>query len=174
MPEPAKPRRAVFFDRDGVLNIDTGYVWRPEKFLWRPTAKATIKRLNDRGILVFVVTNQSGVARGFYTEDDVRALHAHVQAELAQEGAHVDDFRFCPHHPDGKVEPYRRECDCRKPASGMILDLIAAWNVDPALSRMFGDKDSDLEAGLGAGVTSHLVTDEQPLIELVSAAFTDL
>ena len=174
MPEVVKLKRAAFFDRDGVLNVDTGYVWRAADFVWRPTAIETIKRLNAKGVLVFVVTNQSGVARGLYGTDDVRRLHAHMQAELAEAGAHIDDFRYCPHHPQGVVAAYRQECACRKPASGMVLDLIRAWNVDPAASALFGDKESDLEAGLGAGVTSHLVTDERPLIDLVAAAFTEL
>ena len=171
MSKTSTPRRACFFDRDGVLNEDTGYVFRAADFHWRPTAKATIKRLNDNGILVFVVTNQSGVARGFYAEADVDVLHAHMQAELAREGAHIDAFRFCPHHPEGDVAAYKISCACRKPGSGMILDLLAAHDLDPDHCRMFGDRDSDLEAGIGAGVASELVTEARPLIDLVSAAF---
>ena len=171
MPESSVLRRACFFDRDGVLNEDTGYVFRAADFQWRPTARATIKLLNENGILVFVVTNQSGVARGFYTEADVKTLHAHMQAELASEGARIDAFRYCPHHPEGSVAAYAIGCACRKPASGMILDLLAAHGLEPENCRMFGDRESDLEAGVGAGVASELVTEARPLIDLVSAAF---
>ena len=171
MSESSSPRRACFFDRDGVLNEDTGYVFKAADFHWRPTAKAAVKRLNENGILVFVVTNQSGVARGFYAEEDIRALHAHMQGELAREGAHIDAFRYCPHHPEGIIAAYKIGCDCRKPGSGMIRDLLAAYGLDPGRCRMFGDRESDLEAGTGAGVVSELVTDARPLIDLVSSAF---
>lgn len=171
MSDPSPARRACFFDRDGVLNEDSGYVFKPADFRWRPTAKATIKRLNENGILVFVVTNQSGVARGLYGEEDIGRLHAHMQGELAREGAHIDAFRYCPHHPEGTVAAYRLNCACRKPGSGMILDLLAAFALDPGDCRMFGDRESDLEAGVGAGVASELVTEARPLVDLVSAAF---
>ena len=170
MSDSLPARRAVFFDRDGVLNEDTGYVFRATDFVWRPTAKATIKRLNDNGILVFVVTNQSGVARGFYAEEDVQRLHDHMQAELAREGAHIDAYRYCPHHPEETVGAYSLDCGCRKPASGMILDLLAAYGLDPGVCRMFGDRETDLEAGVGAGVPSELVTPERPLIDIVGPA----
>ena len=94
-------RPAVFFDRDGVLNRDLGYLHRPEEFEWLEGAKKAIRLCNDSGYLVFVVTNQAGVARGFYGEEDVHRLHAWMNEELAREGAHVDAFEFCPHHPEG-------------------------------------------------------------------------
>ena len=150
-------RPAVFLDRDGTLNEDTGYVHRWEDFRWLPGAKAAIRRLNDNGVYVFVVTNQSGVARGMFGEDAVTALHEKMREDLRASGAGIDDFRYCPHHPDAAVGAYRRACTCRKPAPGMILDLIAQWPVDPAASIMVGDKESDAAAGRAAGIAAEVV-----------------
>jgi D-glycero-D-manno-heptose 1,7-bisphosphate phosphatase len=153
--EPLRP--AVFLDRDGTLNEDFGYVHRFEDFRWLPGAKDAIRRLNAAGVYVFVVTNQSGVARGMFGEDAVNALHACMREELRTLGAAIDDFRYCPHHPDMGIGPYRRVCTCRKPAPGMILDLIAHWPVDKAASVMAGDKAIDVEAGHAAGIAAELV-----------------
>jgi D-glycero-D-manno-heptose 1,7-bisphosphate phosphatase len=153
--EPLRP--AVFLDRDGTLNEDFGYVHRFEDFRWLPGAKDAIRRLNAAGVYVFVVTNQSGVARGLFGEDAVAALHARMREALHEVGAGVDDFRYCPHHPDVGIGPYRRVCTCRKPAPGMILDLIAHWPVDPARSVMVGDKAIDVEAGRAAGIAAEMV-----------------
>ena len=170
---PTGLRRAVFFDRDGVLNVDKGYVYKIEDFVWRDTAVEAIRLLNQRGVLAFVATNQSGVARGFYGEDDVRRLHAHIQGELALNGARIDDFRYCPHHPDAIIEAYRSDCACRKPRDGMIRDLLEQWRVDPGASILFGDKPSDVEAGAAAAVPSRLVDGSRPLIDLVREYLSD-
>jgi D-glycero-D-manno-heptose 1,7-bisphosphate phosphatase len=153
--EPLRP--AVFLDRDGTLNEDFGYVHRFEDFRWLPGAKDAIRRLNAAGVYVFVVTNQSGVARGLFEEDAVAALHARMREALHEVGAGIDDFRYCPHHPDVGIGPYRRVCTCRKPAPGMILDLIAHWPIDKARSVMVGDKAIDVEAGRAAGITAEMV-----------------
>ncbi|HEX4068159.1 MAG TPA: HAD-IIIA family hydrolase [Acidobacteriaceae bacterium] len=151
-------RPAVFLDRDGVLNEDSGYVSSPDRFQWLPGAKEAVRLINDCGAHAFIVTNQAGVARGFYTESDVEALHRHVQQDLILAGATIDDFRFCPDHPEGVVERYRRHSSWRKPAAGMILDLLSAWNVDPSRSILVGDKDSDVQAAQAAGVEGRLFT----------------
>jgi D-glycero-D-manno-heptose 1,7-bisphosphate phosphatase len=149
-------RPAVFFDRDGVLNRDTGYVHRPEQFEWIDGAKDAVKACNQHGAFVFVVTNQSGVARGLYEEAEVVALHAWMSDELAAVGARVDAFEFCPHLIDGSVPHYRRDCRRRKPQPGMILDLLDRWPVDRARSMLIGDKASDIAAAEAAGITGVL------------------
>lgn len=148
-------KSAVFFDRDGVLNRDAGYVFRPADLIWTEGAREAVKAINDAGYLAFVVTNQSGIARGLYEESDVQKLHAVMAEELAKLGAQIDRFEYCPHHPDGIVERYRGTCRRRKPEPGMITDLAAQYNVDMSRSFLIGDKDSDLEAARTAGLTGY-------------------
>ncbi len=151
-------RPAVFLDRDGVLNVDHGYVHQPADFDWIAGAKDAIRFCNDRGYFVFVVSNQAGVAHGLYDEKDVLSLHEWMCEALAAHGAHIDAFEYCPHHPEGRVEAYRRSCDRRKPGSRMLRDLIHRWPVDVPRSLMIGDKDIDVLAAEDAGIRGHRFT----------------
>jgi D-glycero-D-manno-heptose 1,7-bisphosphate phosphatase len=155
----AAPQPAAFLDRDGVLNRDHGFVHRPDQFEWMPGAIDAVKFLNRRGYLVFVITNQSGIARGYYTPQAVETLHAWMNDELKRHGAHIDDFAYCPHHPEGTVAEFRIACACRKPKAGMLLDISQRWPVDRTLSFVVGDRDIDLEAARAAGIYGHLFRD---------------
>jgi len=148
-------RPAVFLDRDGTLNVEKGYVHRYSEWVWIPGAIEAIRRVNDAGYLAIVVSNQAGVARGLYTEAHIAVLHAQVAADAVQSGARIDAFYYCPHHPQfGTV----RDCACRKPGPGMILQAQREHAIDLARSFMIGDKMSDIEAGRAAGVKSLLVS----------------
>lgn len=145
-------QRAIFFDRDGVLNEEVGYLWQIENFKWIDGARDAIKFCNERGILTVVVTNQSGIARGMYTARDVDELHAFMQRSLSEIGAHIDAFYYCPHHPEGVVEEFKLDCDCRKPKPGMILRACRERDIDPAQSILFGDSARDIQAARAAGL----------------------
>ena len=146
---------SVFLDRDGVLNKDIGYVYKPSQIDWIPGAKEAVALLKNQGYLVFVVTNQSGIARGLYTEDEVEYLHAWMNEELLKSGgSSIDDFRYSPYHPD--YETYANFKNWRKPSPGMILDLIKKWPVDKLQSFLIGDRQSDIKAAEAANIKGFL------------------
>ncbi|NEV77760.1 HAD family hydrolase [Rhodopseudomonas sp. BR0C11] len=172
------PRRpAAFLDRDGVINYNDHYVGTRERLRWMPGIAAAIRLLNAAGYYVFIITNQSGVARGMFSEDDVRDLHRWMLSELQAQGAQIDDIRFCPHHVEGTIDAYRVACEHRKPGPGMILDLAKAWPVDMPRSFVIGDSASDVEAAQAAGIAGFRFEGEdiedfvkQVLIEMQRAA----
>lgn len=148
----ARLRPAVFFDRDGTLNRDTGYTHKVESLEWMPGAREAIALANEAGFYVFVVTNQAGVARGLYPESAVVTFHRAMQASLFELGAHIDALEWCPHHTDGQVPEYRKTCPRRKPGGGMLEDLIGSWPVDVSNSLMIGDAESDMAAAAAVGI----------------------
>ena len=149
-------RPAAFLDRDGVINHDDGYMGTKERIRWMTNSAKAIARLNAAGYFVFLFTNQSGVARGFFTESDLNTLHDWMREELAAQGAHIDDVRYCPHHPDGSVEGYLEDHHWRKPSPGMIHDLMAHWPVRHQDSFVIGDRASDIEAAKAADLPGFL------------------
>jgi D-glycero-D-manno-heptose 1,7-bisphosphate phosphatase len=172
-------RRAVFIDRDGTINEEKEYLYRPEAFEFIPGVPEAIRILGEAGFLVVVVTNQSGVARGYYGEDDVRSLHRYMDELLLTAGAKVDAYYFCPHHPVNGVGEYRIECRCRKPMPGMLLQAVFDLGIDLSASWMIGDKLADVEAGIAAGCRSAMVltgygTEEQTNLPADVPVFKDL
>lgn len=148
--------RAVFLDRDGVINVDVGYPHRLEDLSFIDGASDAIKMLNDRGYLVIVVTNQSGVARGLFGERDVDKFHGHIQFNLGLNSARIDRFYYCPFHPDGIVSAYSFDHEDRKPSPGMIERAIKDYEIDRSQSFLVGDKMTDIIAAERAGVRGFL------------------
>lgn len=147
-----QPRRAVFLDRDGTLNVEVNYLHRIEDLVLVPGATEAIRTLNQAGYLVLVVTNQAGIARGYYDETALHRLHDHLAEVLAASGARLDGIYFCPHHPD-----FGNPCDCRKPAPGMLLRAAAEHNLDLQQCWLVGDSAGDIGAGRAAGCRTLLV-----------------
>ena len=137
--------KAVFFDRDGVLNIDKAYLYKIDELEWIEGALEAITYLTQSGYLVFVVTNQSGIARGYYTSDTV-----------SNNGGKIEKFYYCPHLPSGSVAEYAVDCDCRKPKPGLILQAMAEYDIDQDKSFLIGDKRRDVEAAEAAGIKGYL------------------
>lgn len=152
-PEVLTLKRAIFLDRDGTINVEKDYLIAPADLVLLPGVGAALRRGREAGYLLIVVTNQSGVARGYFTATAVEELHDHLQRELLPYGVQIDAFYFCPHHPEHGAGP----CDCRKGEPGMLLQAARDHHIDLAASWMIGDKRSDVEAGNNAGCRSILV-----------------
>jgi D-glycero-D-manno-heptose 1,7-bisphosphate phosphatase len=144
-------------DRDGTVCDEVGYVNHVSRIRLLPRSAAAIRRAREAGFKTVVVTNQAGVARGYFTEDLVHRVHDRVREMLAAEGAVLDAIYYCPHHPDAGDGPYRKDCECRKPRPGMLLRARDELGIDPTRSYMIGDSIRDVEAGRRVGVTTILV-----------------
>jgi D-glycero-D-manno-heptose 1,7-bisphosphate phosphatase len=145
-------RRAAFVDRDGVINVDSGYVHRWSDFRFLDGAVDGLRALQSLGYRLVVVSNQSGVARGLFARQDVDALHRQMIRYLEDQGIAVSGVYYCPHHPEGTVPEFAVACDCRKPRPGMILRAVAELGIDPGQSLLIGDKWTDVEAARRAGL----------------------
>ncbi len=150
-------KKAVFLDRDGVICEERGYLKDIQHLRLIPGAAKALRLLHKHGFKIIVVTNQSGVARGYFSEQFVEQVHREIEKMLSKEGARLDDLYFCPHYPDGKVEPYCIECTCRKPSPGMLLEAGREHGLDLRQSYLVGDKITDLECAYRAGVKGILV-----------------
>ncbi len=170
---PWKRRAAVFLDRDGVLNVDRGYVHNREEFAWLEGAPAAVKWLNDHGYLVIVVTNQAGIARGYYSEKEFLSFTGWINKQLQMDGAHLDATYYCPHHPFEGRGVYKRTCECRKPASGLIRRALAEWDIDLQRSLMIGNNESDLLAAQDVGLLASLF-EGGDLLSFVKSSVTSL
>ena len=145
-------QKAAFLDRDGVINADHGYVSRPENFEWLPGVFEACRELVRLGYALVVVTNQSGIARGYYGEEDFLRLTDWMKARFADEGVSIAGVYYCPHHPEKGIGAYKLACDCRKPMPGMLLRAAEELSLDLSKSVMFGDKPGDMTAARRAGV----------------------
>jgi D-glycero-D-manno-heptose 1,7-bisphosphate phosphatase len=150
-------RRAVFMDRDGTISEEVGYVNHPSRYRVFPYAAEAVRILNEAGWLAILVTNQAGVARGYFTEEMIKAVHGVLEEELSGAGARLDAIYYCAHHPSVGEPPYRFDCDCRKPRPGLIQRAAADFDIDLNESWMIGDRYSDIELAHNAGVRSAFV-----------------
>jgi len=150
-------RRAVFMDRDGTISEEVGYINHPSRYRVFPYAAEAVRLLNNAGWLAILVTNQAGVARGYFTEDLIEAVHDVLKLELEHDGARLDAIYYCAHHPTVGELPYRFDCDCRKPKPGLIIRAAADFDIDLAQSWMIGDRHSDIELARNAGVHAAFV-----------------
>lgn len=152
-----KKNRAVFLDRDGTICEEVGYLESIWQMRLIPRAGEAVRLLNEQGFKVVVVTNQSGVARGFFPESILEKIHAEMSLQLRKEGAYLDGIYYCPHHPTEGTAPYLQECDCRKPATGLLLRAAESLNLDLPSSYMIGDHISDIECGQRVGAETVLL-----------------
>lgn len=149
--------KAVFVDRDGTINVEKGHVFRCEDLEFLPGAVEGLRLLTERGISIFIITNQAGIAKGLYTEEDFRVFTEYMDGLLRGEGVAIEDTLFCPHHPEGTVQEYTKACQCRKPNTLLIESVMAEHGYGVDELALIGDKDTDIEAGNRLGLRTYLV-----------------
>lgn len=152
--------KALFLDRDGTINKYGEYIYKIEDFVFIDGVIDFIKNFNNKGYYVFVVSNQAGIARGYYKEEDVLKLQSWVDKQLAKYDAHIDEWVFCPHHPTAGIGEYKQDCNCRKPKTGMVDYLCEKYKIDRSKSLLIGDKIWDIQCGENAGIKSYLLENE--------------
>ncbi len=167
-------KKAIFLDRDGTIIADKGFVHKKEDLELLPGVAQAIKMAKEAGFLVVVVTNQSGVARGFFSEKEVRDFNAHLKRTLAEQGAEIDAFYYCPHHPQAPLADYRLECNCRKPRPGMLLRAAQEMGINLSQSWMIGDSPRDVEAGKRAGCKTLLLGKGTDLLKAVNQILQEI
>ncbi len=160
--EIEKKNKAVFLDRDGTINIEKNYLYKIEDFEFIPGAIEGMRLLQENGFLLVIVTNQSGIARGYYKEDDFFVLNSWMMKELDKRGVHISAIYYCPHHPDAIVPEYRKKCLCRKPQIGMFESAIEELNIDLSQSIAIGDKLRDCEIARTTDCTGYLIGTGEP------------
>lgn len=148
-------KKAIFLDRDGIINVDTNYLWRIEDLIWNDGIFELLTHLQSLGYLLIIITNQSGIARGYYTQKDFENLSAHMSEIMARNGIKITDIFHCPHAP-------KDSCTCRKPSGEMITNACKKWNIDPTKSYMIGDKPSDIQAGQNAKIAYNINVSKNP------------
>ncbi|EIJ67346.1 D-glycero-beta-D-manno-heptose 1,7-bisphosphate 7-phosphatase [Pasteurella bettyae] len=174
-------KKAIFLDRDGTINIDHGYVYQIDDFEFIEGSIEALKELKQMGYLLVLVTNQSGIARGYYSEEQFLTLTEWMDWSLADREVDFDGIYYCPHHPEGKGE-YRQVCDCRKPQPGMLLQAIKDLKIDPSQSFMVGDKIEDLQAGNSAHIKykvlvktgKHITEEGEKLADYILESISEL
>lgn len=166
--------KAAFIDRDGVINEERDYVHRIADFVLLPGVVQGLTLLRDAGYRLIVVTNQAGIARGYYDQVEMDRLHNHLRAQLAKHGVALDAIYFCPHHPQGSIEALAIECDCRKPKPGMLLQAAKDLDLDLAASVLIGDKLSDVQAGKCAGLGCTVIVESGHYVDLVARREADV
>jgi D-glycero-D-manno-heptose 1,7-bisphosphate phosphatase len=145
-------QKAAFIDRDGVINEDRGYIYRSADFHLIPGTLQALRQLRELGYLLVVITNQSGIARGMYSEEQFHELNSYMRSSLLAAGVSIDIVQYCPHLPDARIERYRVDCDCRKPRPGMIHEAARLLNIDTSQSILIGDRRADVEAGRAGAI----------------------
>ncbi len=153
--------KAIFLDRDGTISKDVHYCCRPEDLSFLPTVEEGLRNLAESKFKIIIITNQSGIGRGYFSEDILKKIHCKLTRDITDSGGRIDGIYYCPHHPD-------EHCHCRKPNTGMLETAIKDWNIDPSLSYFIGDKYLDIEAANRIGCKAVLVPSEEPEIQLLN------